>query len=266
MKPFVASPDMFNENMGELWGSLHGAVKRSDYQKFTEVGTDEGIAVIKELGVDPEYIYYNPKGIIDRYVYWNGPVYMPLHGGLNPEMLKMMRFPESVAKQEEHMKSLIAANKWTSVFSFMEKKVLITMYMELFDRIPDNQKYMIFEDLYVRSESGFDIFPDDFIKKVFSYKELDPEYPKRMAEFDKNAVKNKNPQGKIKIYHGQNGDYNPNDEMSWTISKKTATFFANRFGNVGKVMSKLITRESVQDYYNSRGEHEVIVFPKRFKS
>jgi len=160
----------------------------------------------------------------------------------------------------------IAANKWDRVFAICDKKVLIPTYKELFDRIPDNQKYSIFVTLYVRSETGFELFGDDFIKKVYSYKTLDPEYAERMAEFDRDSKKSMTPDGKIKVLHGQNGNYDVMDEMSWTLSRKTALFFANRFNAKGRVVSRLITRDEVQDYYNIRNEFEVIIFPDRFKT
>lgn len=261
MKRFVESMDDFSG----IWEELHGATNRSKFQPFTEVATSEELNTLTEEGIDIEHVLFNPNGMIDRYVYWNGPVFVIIHG-IKKEMLQMTRTANVIEQQEKRIKEAMNSNNWHRVFSIVEKKILIVTYKEFFDQISDNQKYSIFVDLYVRSESGFDTFGDDFLKKVFSYKTMDPEYNDRMQDFDKDSKANLQPDGKIKVYHGMNGNYNVNDEMSWTLSRKTASFFANRFTQGGKVMTKNIKREAVQDYYNSRGEKEVIVFPKRLMS
>ena len=49
--------------------------------------------------------------------------------------------------------------------------------------------------------------------------------------------------------------------LSWTLSKDTAIFFAERFGNKdkGQMYSAEIDKENALAYFNSRGEQEVVV-------
>lgn len=54
--------------------------------------------------------------------------------------------------------------------------------------------------------------------------------------------------------------------LSWTISKDTAIFFAERIGNKGQVYSAEINKENVLAYFNSRGEQEVVVDYKFLKN
>ena len=253
--------EAYDEFMSNLFQSLHGAIKKENMIPITKVGRPEQLATLDSLGIDKNFVFQDPKGFIDKYNYWNGPVYVGLMN-LSEDVLKMMRASERIKMMTEDMNSLMASNNWGKVFSMMEKKILIPMYIELFDRISDNHKYEVFMDLHVRSEFGFEMFDNDFIKKVFNYKTLNKGYNARMAAFDKNSQKNLTPEGKIKVYHGKNGDYNAYDEMSWTLSRKTASFFANRFQSKGTIVTRLIDRSEVQDYYNQRGEHEVIIFPE----
>jgi hypothetical protein len=61
---------------------------------------------------------------------------------------------------------------------------------------------------------------------------------------------------KFRIYRGtRTGDTNG---ISWTLDKKTATFFANRFHKGGIVQSRMIRRSDALFYTNERGEEEII--------
>jgi hypothetical protein len=61
---------------------------------------------------------------------------------------------------------------------------------------------------------------------------------------------------KFRIYRGtRTGDTNG---ISWTMDKKTAAFFANRFHEGGIVQSRMIRRSDALFYTNERGEQEII--------
>jgi hypothetical protein len=146
----------------------------------------------------------------------------------------------------------------------MDKKVLIPSFVQMYKDIPDKDKYEIFKDLYVRSEYGFQSFPVEIIKDCFSKRKLSPEWKKRSAEFKKKAKLN--PDGTITLYRGENVDSAKSDDaFSWTLDKKTAKFFADRFSKgSGRIVEKTVSPEEVIDYLDDRGESEVILFPKKF--
>ena len=56
--------------------------------------------------------------------------------------------------------------------------------------------------------------------------------------------------------HWENG-------YSYTLDKERAVWFANRFGQNGKVKEMLVRKEDVFAYTNSREENEIIIL-KRF--
>lgn len=51
------------------------------------------------------------------------------------------------------------------------------------------------------------------------------------------------------------------EALSWTLNKKTAEWFAHRFGRDGTVYEAQIDRDQILAVFNSRNEAEVIVDP-----
>lgn len=67
---------------------------------------------------------------------------------------------------------------------------------------------------------------------------------------------------KIVVYRGIQSKSATPKALSWTISFDTASFFANRFDEEGKVFSALIPKEYVLAYFLDRGEYEVVLDPR----
>lgn len=49
--------------------------------------------------------------------------------------------------------------------------------------------------------------------------------------------------------------------LSWTLSRETAEWFANRFGEKGTVYEAQIDKKHIYAYFSGRNESEVIVDP-----
>lgn len=63
---------------------------------------------------------------------------------------------------------------------------------------------------------------------------------------------------KVTIYHGDEGKEDAN--ISWTLSKKTAEFFAKRFTDDARAVTKKVVEKSkFLCYLNNRSEEEIII-------
>lgn len=250
--------------LSTLFKSLHGALDFNQLKPILSIakeGTDltpENVAeTCKYLDIDPAKVFQDNSNVLDPYAYIDGPIYIPLTGFGNIEMMKVMRTQDRIKKMKQHFEELIKSNDYTRVFMMMDKKLLIPMYIKLFDVIPENQRYNIFSDLYTRSEYGFEQFTPEFLKRVFQLRFESDEWKLRMKEFD--ADSKKDSKGLITVYHGNNPNHDPKDEMSWTLKRDIAVFFANRFGAKGKIYHKKIKRDQVLDYFTNRNESEVLL-------
>jgi hypothetical protein len=260
-----------DSRIADLFKSIHGAINLDDLiplkyvigkPKFpTQEELDE---VVDFLNIDPDYLYYDPHGLLEPIIYWNGPVFHGFTGGFNMQIIKMMQVDKRIQRHEEIFEPLLKAKKYVEIFNRMEKKILIPMFEKLYNDIPDDQKYDVFTDLYVRSEYGFQTFPMEIIKDCFKKRNLSKDWKNRMKSFMKTIKLDSD--GLLTIYRGENIDSAKGDDaFSWTLDKKTAKFFSERFNKeTGKIIQKTIDPKEVIDFLEDRVESEIIVYPTKF--
>jgi len=254
-------------NIEDIFKDLHGAFDKSKLIKLKDiVGKNTSVPTlarfkeaVKALNVDSNYIFYDPESYLNSYIYLEGPVFISLYN-LDPVLLGQMRVGEMISKQKKMFDESIAKKDYDRVFTFMDKKLIIPNYIEMYPQIPDDQKYEIFVDLHVRSEFGFEMFSHEFLKDVFSKRFNSLDWKERMEKLNKDAKIGQD--GTILVYHGHNPTVDPKDEYSWTLKLETAKFFAKRFGANGKISKMRIKPEIVIDYFPQRGEAEIILMPK----
>lgn len=235
-------------NISTLFKSIHGAIKLEDL-----IPTEE------------KNIYKDPNNLLESEIYFDGYNYIGI--GMKkfyeslPEdtmNLSMMGgWDKKIQYLKETIDEFINKNDWSGLFSIIDKKLLIPIFIRDFNKIPDKQKYNVFIEVYQRSEYGFEQFTHEFINKIFDYAHLSKERTKRLNKLKK-KLKN-NPE--LLIFHGINYDVNPHDDYSWTLLEKVAEFFAYRFKSKGKVIKNTIKFTDVQDYLYSRNEEEILIKP-----
>ncbi len=241
------------QNIANLFRDIHGPIDFNKVQPWKD--SDKTSALLK---VDKKYLYHNPSSFLDKYFYFDGIYYANISPDSFPFLSENMlqTIINGFKKSILHFATLVKNEEYVQLFDIVDKKVLIKVYTDLYDKIPDFQKWEAYINLHIRSEYGFDLIPqtilDDLIaKQVYNSKER----PERLQGL-KIKIKNKDT---FVVYHGINGNYDPKDEMSWTLSKKVASFFAERFGNKGKVVKKTINFDEVIDFFNHRNEEEILL-------
>ena len=253
--------------MKELFKSLHGAIKENTLQKLIDLVGQSGMptkaqfeAVVAYLEIDSQDLYFEPGSIVGRFSYWKDCIYynIPM---FEIEALKMFKTKEALEYFGKKMSECKTQKNYSELFSLMDKKILIPMFVKLYGEIPDEQKYDVFVNLYVRSEYGFDQFPKEIIVDAFSKRFASKKWESRMKDFKKKIGS----VSEITIYRGQGSlSTNSTDAFSWTLKKTVAKFFADRFGSKGKVITDNIEISKVVDYIDDRSEAEIILLPKKF--
>lgn len=263
--------DFSSDQIGGIFKSINMPINADELIQMEDlVGTsnlpseEEFDEIIQYLDVDQDFLFYDPNNVISPFIYWKDNVYVELHA-FKMDVLKMFHAKEHIKQKTEKFDKYIQANKWAEIYMFMENKVIIPQFKLDYEKIPDNQKYEIFIDLYQGSEYGFELLSKEMMLDLFEHRKKSPEWKKRMRSFNK--VIKKDEDGKITIYRGTNLSSNNNDNaFSWTLSKKTAEFFANRFNkNKGHIAERKIDPSEVLDYLESRNEAEVILLPKKYQ-
>lgn len=267
--------EFINEDahMNAIFKAAHGAIKQEDLVPLVDLignpklpSQNDFDEVVKYLNADENYFFYNRTDMLHPICYWKGPMYYGFFGGLNMEAIKMMRVKEYFEQKEKFFADKIAKKDYESLFDRVDKKILIPYFIEIYKDIPDNIKYDVFTDLYVRSEYGFSVFPKEIILSCFKLRTRSKDWKKRMTELK--GLMKLNADGTLTIYRGMNRESaKPDYAFSWTLDKKTAKFFADRFDKgKGKIIEKTIDPSEIIDYLDYRGESEIILIPHKFKN
>ena len=245
----------------DLFKDSHAALNKSKLIPIKKVLDKKGFPTqqnIKDItdfvNLDPNYIYFDPNNSLYPYIYWKDFIYIEFFGFLSLEAAKMMMVDKRLEYQETHINKYLSEKDYESIFRLADKKIVIPMYIETYNDIPDDQKYEVFIELYMRSEFGFEMFESDFLDKVFATRFKSSDWKKRMDKLHKIIKPDEN--GYIMAYRGEGI---AEDILSWTLDKKIAKFFANRFGNNGRVIHDKVKVEYIMDYLTDRSESDLLV-------
>lgn len=239
-------------------------------QELNEGQAEGFLSLMKENNIDLSKIKFNESGFIlnrivyvEKYQFVDLTAFAPLAGSRaefgNMSMSKtVINMIEQCKRMSDEIQKHKDNGEYESMFSYMDKKFL---GRELYDLVmdynyPDKKLSTGFMRGYIRMESGFEIFDDEFIE-VFTHRISNcPERKKRIRELKGMADEN----GVLKVYHGAKQDYP--EEFSWTVDRDIAVWFGQRFDGRGFVIEGEAHIDDVIDYYTSRGESEVLVLPE----
>lgn len=257
-------------NIEQIFMDCHGAISMADVVSLEDIYFSKSLVeqfglpespdeFVDYLGINLSDVYLNEGSFFNRFSYVKGFVMVDIPS-FELEHLKTFMVKERIEHISGVMNKLLDEGKWGSIFSLMEKKLLFPKFVEIYRKIPEDKIVDIFSELWVRSEFGFDMITEDIIKYVYSFKEQSESYRERRERLLKLADGN----GYLTVYHGATTE-GVNDDLSWSLSEETAQWFANRFDNNGDIMSAKVLVDDVIDYFDWRGESEVLILPKDVK-
>lgn len=252
----IKAYDKFNESTENmLFQMATGAIDHRRLKKAKTKNPKEVAEVAAFLNVDPEKILYDPKGFIDKYYYWDGFVIMPLYHELSVKMLEAMQVDKRLEQMRRAVNDALKQKDYHRLFFYYDTKVLIAALITNAENIPDDKLYDCFVFVYTMSEYGFDMIDKKLMDRIYDSRTHSKDRTKRMSRLAKKAK-----DGKIKVYRGVASKSRGDDSMSWTLSKKVAQFFANRFDSNGEVVEKVVDVDDVMDYLYDRNEEEILLY------
>lgn len=243
--------------MYDILKEYRSAVKKEDlttlnkslYEKFkteqTNMSFSEFKNELKKLNLNVENFVIIKNNHINNIYYRVKNFYIPAY--IDVELTKI-----TLVKQVELLND-IKDDDYYKIFMFAPEPFRVIIYEDLYPSIPDNLKYEIWRNVWIRIDYGGNLFKQEIIDEIFRLKKL------------ANA-KNDIPDEDITIYRGANTESTPiYKAISWTTDKTVAEFFANRFGSLGQIYKAKINKRDIIDIINDRNEHEIIVQYKDLK-
>ncbi|WAB25132.1 mRNA catabolic process [Lysinibacillus phage vB_LfM_LysYB1] len=250
----------------QIFQDLHGELdfdKLQNLGEHPELRPDNFDEVCELLEADPDGFYLNQGSIINPLVYYKDLVFYAFNiMGLtqaDPDNMIFQHEIESFKRQRERFGRMLEDRDYDSFICLQDKRVRFRLYRELFDLIPDNEKFSIFEEVYVMGEYGFADQDPDFMRKVFETRFKDAEWKPFRYRFP-------DTENYVTVYRGTQSKSSPLDKAySWTLDKEKAQFFASRFADYGKLHEAEVYVDKIITYLDARGEKEVLILPEHIR-
>lgn len=203
------------------------------------------IEFIKDKGFNPIH-FYKVTNQLHPFAYINKTVYVEIYG-FTDEIWDMLQLQKRIDYMNKTHKECIDNKDYSRLFCLIDKPFRFYWYKELFDNIPDKDKYEIFMDIYTGSEYGFSSLGKEFVKKIFTYKKDKVNIP-----IDDEV---------LTIYRGEGSLSTPyHNAYSWTLNYDVAHFFATRFRDNGIIYKANIRKDDVLEYLIDGDEQEILVY------
>jgi hypothetical protein len=249
----------------ELFESLHGMLDEEVLNPVISLSKDKleqyGLTIqqvfktCEMLQIEGDRLYFNPKGTIYPFCYWDGFFYKDFLT-LDPEALLKIEEDKRFSLQKQMIHDYVQQRDWNTLVSLVDKKVSFQVLSYVMQYAPDEDHTDLFLDTYTRNEYGFDRINQAMARKALS-NIADSDYSIYQANIQPDV------NDYYTIYRGVTHKSSSLDSsFSWTLDKDVAKFFATRFNSDGLIYTAKIHKDKVRAYIPGRNEQEVLVFPE----
>lgn len=157
---------------------------------------------------------------------------------------------EQIQAAEGELNRVVASRDFRRFFELIDPRLKLELLVEVFDFIPDSEKYPLVEEISAGLPGGFQALPEDFQQKARRYRGASSDRPLS----DENNL--------VYIYRGQSaGDKGPGEGLSWTTDINVAVLYALNGGQAGSVYQAAVHSGDIINYVTENREKEVLVDP-----
>jgi len=154
------------------------------------------------------------------------------------------------------VKDALANNKYSSYIFLHERPYRLDAFTLIQSKLSDTQYWSLLSDIWTDTENQWQGL--NKWKQLLSSNRPSRHYLMNEEEF--NLLQSL--PDEVTIYRGCQAGINENG-LSWSLNKKKAEFFANRFGKEGIILERKIPKSNIIAFLNGRGEFEVICEVKK---
>lgn len=230
----------------DIFELTHGS--EEELIPIKKLNDKEAEKVIEYYNLDINNFYY-VKGRLYKYCYMKDYVFVEIYD-MSIEGLKKFDIVETINFREQYFKRALENKNYGDFFCMLDKPRRLYWFIQLCDEMSKEEAKFIFRYIYTSMEYGFKEIPEKMIEEYLYNDALD------RKQFDEIVT----------IYRGEGSKSTSYEKAySWTLDKKTAVFFANRFNkndNNKRLYKAEIKREDIIDYLGNRDESEIIVLSK----
>lgn len=195
-------------------------------------------------GLKDDDFYFNPGDAEAPYSYYRGSVLLDF-AGIDQKIgeIKIL-----IVRLEKDINESVANRDFDRFLSLVDRRLVPDLFMEVFNFIPDQDKYRLFEKVWRYNENSHDVFTEEFIKKVSKYKGVTASRPVADTE------------GYVRVYRIKDEEMSlPDKVSSWSTDVNIAIINALPLEPRPTICQGKIHHNNIISFDNDRFKKEIKV-------
>lgn len=200
---------------------------------------------IESAELEAADFYFNPHNTAYPFCYYRSFILLDLPG--IPAELGEVR--EQINSIENDLNAAVAQRDFARFLTHINRKLAPDIFMEIFDFIPDTDKYPLYENLLNSNELARQVFTEEFKKRAYQYQGARANLP--LAD----------EAGYIQIFVTQAIDQYPVRVLTWHTDINIAIRNALQFDPPGDIYQGKVLLAYVRSYVNDKLKNQVVIEP-----
>lgn len=203
---------------------------------------------INAEGLSLDDFYFNPKDRKLPYCYYRAMVVLDFSFIDD----KIAEIKALITRINHDINESVAKRDFDRFLSLVDARLVPDLFMEVFNFIPDQDKYRLFERVWRYNGNSHEVFTEEFIKKTAKYKGVTSTKP--VAD----------EAGYVHVYRSQDSrEFSAGEASFWTTDVNMAILDALSFVPIPPVCRGRIHLNHVISYDSDRSKKIVIVEPHK---
>ncbi|MEN6325517.1 MAG: HD domain-containing protein [Syntrophomonas sp.] len=195
-------------------------------------------------GLKADDFYFNPGDAESPYCFYRGSILLDFA----VIDRKIGEIKTLIERLEKDINESVANRDFNRFLSLVDRRLVPDLFMEVFNFIPDQDKYRLFERVWKYNQNSHDVFTEEFIKKVSKYKGVTDSRPVADAE------------GYVRVYRSQDEErLLPNKVSSWSTDVNIAILNALPLDPRPTIYQGKIHHDNIISFDNDRFKKEIQV-------
>jgi len=202
-------------------------------------------AQIEAEGLSVHNFYFDPHDLHSPYYYYYRGLVLLSWSNIDRQLATIK---EEIGDVERRMNTSAARRDFEALLAAVDHRLAQEVYMEVFHLIPDQDKYRLFESLWLNNQCWPEIFDEEFIAKVAKYRGVTKAMPAADEE------------GYVLVYRcGNPQEDGPELVSTWTTDINISISQALLSGKTQPIYQGWVLREHIVSYDCTRSKQEVRV-------
>ncbi len=205
---------------------------------------------IDAAGLRIDDFYFDPEDAETPYRYYRGMVLLDF----SLVHHRILEIKALISRMEKDINESVARRDFDRFLSLVDPRLAPDLFMEVFNFIPDQDKYRLFERVWRYNERSQEVFSEDFVKKAARYQGVTSTQP--VAD----------EAGYVEVYRSKTiEEHLSAPASSWTTDVNIAIYSALPFDPVPPIYRGRVNLKNIISYDDNKSKKEIKVRPHKLE-